>query len=124
MDANKHVTKGKLFSKLAAAGIQLEEFSNKYWGTKQPHTFLNSTLPIDGAYKTKDVEVVNFAMFPFSISPGDHRTFMLDITMSVERIGGKGGLAPPPKRGQPAPHFPRDRPSSPTGDCPYLQGHN
>ena len=80
MDANEHVTKGKLFSKLAADGIHLEEFSNKYWGRKPPHTFLNGTLPIDGAYKTKDVEIVNFAMLPFSMSPGDHRTFMLDVT--------------------------------------------
>ena len=49
MDANEHVTKGKLFLKLAADGIHLEEFSNKYWGQKPPHTFLNGTLPIYGA---------------------------------------------------------------------------
>ena len=80
MDANEHVTKGNLFLKLAADGIHLEEFSHKYWGTKPPHTFLNGSLPIDGAYKTKDVEIANFALLPFSISPGDHRTFMLDVT--------------------------------------------
>ena len=26
------------------------------------------------------MEIVNFATLPFSISPGDHRTFMLDVT--------------------------------------------
>ncbi len=44
------------------------------------YNFLNGTLPIDRAYKTRDVEIVNFAMLLFSLSPGDHRTFMLDVT--------------------------------------------
>ena len=38
------------------------------------------TLPIDGAYKTRDIEGVNFVMVLFSINPGDHRIFMLDVT--------------------------------------------
>ncbi len=80
LDANKHVTKGKLFLMIAADGIHIEEFSHIFLGKLQPHTFLNGTILIDGAYKLCNVEVVNFAMLPFSMSPGNHRILMLNVT--------------------------------------------
>lgn len=80
VDANEHVTKGRLFSLLGQDGIEIEEASNRYWGRTPPHTFINGTDPIDGVGKSKEVEIVNFAMLPFSQSPGDHRTFIVDIS--------------------------------------------
>jgi hypothetical protein len=36
--------------------------------------------PIDGGYKTPEVEIVNLALLNFVESPGDQQSFVLDIS--------------------------------------------
>jgi len=35
--------------------------------------------PIDGGYKSSEIEIVNLGMLTFAESPGDHRSFIIDI---------------------------------------------
>jgi hypothetical protein len=59
----------------------MEEFTHKCWGPKEPYTHHTGKLPIDGGYKSPKVEIVNLAMLTFAESPGDHRSFILDMSM-------------------------------------------
>ncbi len=58
----------------------LEEFTHKCWGAHQPYTHINGSIPIDGGYKSPEIEVLNVCMLPFLDSPGDHRAFIIDIS--------------------------------------------
>ncbi len=58
----------------------MTEFSHKCWGPKEPYTHHSGTSPIDGGYKTPDIEIVNIAMLNFAESPGDHRSLILDVS--------------------------------------------
>jgi hypothetical protein len=58
----------------------MEEFSHKCWGPKEPYTHTRGKYPIDGAYKTPEVEIVNLSMLTFAESPGNHRSLLFDIS--------------------------------------------
>jgi hypothetical protein len=59
----------------------MEEFTHKCWGPKELYTHHSGKLPIDGGYKSLEVEIVNLAMLTFAESPGDHCSFILDVSM-------------------------------------------
>jgi hypothetical protein len=80
MDANKHVLKGKFNKALTRTGVDLEEFTHKCWGANQPYTHINGSIPINGGYKSPEIEVMNVCMLLFLDSPGDHRAFVIDIS--------------------------------------------
>ena len=65
---------------LEAEGVELEEFSHKYWGNKPPNTYIDGTTPIDAGYKTPDIEATAFCMLGFMESPGDHRSWLIEVT--------------------------------------------
>ncbi len=48
------------------------------WGPTYTH--INGSIPIDGGYKSPEIEVLNVYMLPFLDSPGDHRAFIIDIS--------------------------------------------
>ena len=79
MDANKHVLTGKFNQAITHAGLDLEEFKHKCWGARQPYTHISGKIPINGGYKSPEIEVLNVCMLPFLESPGDHRAFIIDI---------------------------------------------
>jgi hypothetical protein len=58
----------------------MEEFSHKCWGLKAPYTHSAGKSPIDGAYKSSEIEKVNLSMLTFADSPGDHRSLCFDIS--------------------------------------------
>ena len=58
----------------------MEEFSHKCWGEKAPYTHHAGSSPIDGAYKSPEIEIVNLSMLTFAESPGDHRSLCFDIS--------------------------------------------
>jgi hypothetical protein len=58
----------------------MEEFSHRCWGPKEPYTHHLGKSPIDGGYKSPEVEIVNIAMLNFAESPGNHRSLLFDIT--------------------------------------------
>jgi hypothetical protein len=58
----------------------MEEFSHMCWGPKAPYTHPAGKSPIDGAYKSLEVEIVNLCMLTFAESLGDHRSLYFDIS--------------------------------------------
>jgi hypothetical protein len=80
MDANEQVLTGKFNREILQTGLDLEEFTHKCWGAHQPYTHINESIPIDGGYKSPEIEVLNERMLPFLDSPGDHRAFIIDIS--------------------------------------------
>jgi hypothetical protein len=41
---------------------------------------LVGSSPIDGGYTSSEIEIVNLGMFTFAESPGDHRSFIINIS--------------------------------------------
>ncbi len=88
MDINDHPMHNKFYTKLKAH-TDTEEFIHKCWGPKEPYMHHAGKLPIDRGYKTREVEIVNLALLNFAESPGDHQSFVLDIsTRSLLRVYG------------------------------------
>ncbi len=71
---------GRFNRQILRTGPDLEEFTHKCWGAHQPYTHINRKIPIDGGYKSPEIEVLNVCMLPFLDSPGDHRAFIIDIS--------------------------------------------
>ena len=80
MDANEHVLTSKFNQAITRVGLDLEEFTHKCWGVHQSYTHINGKIPINGGYKSPEIEVLNVCMLPFLDSPGDHRAFVIDIS--------------------------------------------
>jgi hypothetical protein len=49
--------------------------------SNEPYTHCSGKTPIDGGSKTPKFKIVNLAMLTFAESPGDHRSFVLDVSM-------------------------------------------
>ena len=80
IDVNSHLLYNNLYRQLKAKGTELEEFSHKCWGPTAPYTHHAGSSPIDGAYRSPEVEIVNLCMLNFAESPGDHRSLVFDIS--------------------------------------------
>jgi hypothetical protein len=87
IDVNGHPLYNTFYRQLQERGTELEEFSHKCWGPVAPYTHHAGKSPIDGAYRSPDVEIVNLCMLTFSESPGDHGSLCFDI--STQSILGK-----------------------------------
>ncbi len=71
MDLNGHPLHNNLYNQLKERRTEMEEFSHKCWGLKAPYTHPAGKSPIDGAYKSLEIEIVNLSMLTFADSPGD-----------------------------------------------------
>ena len=80
IDVNGHPLYNNLYQQLQGKGTELEEFSHKCWGPIAPYTHHAGSSPIDGAYRSPEVEIVNLCMLNFAESPGDHRSLCFDIS--------------------------------------------
>ena len=80
MDANESTIDGPMRKMLDKEGVELEEFSHKYYGSTPPNTYIDGKIPIDAGYKTPDVEITSFCMLSFWDSTGDHRSWLLEVT--------------------------------------------
>ncbi len=80
MDLNGHSLHDNLYNQLKEHRTDMEEFSHKCWGPKAPYTHPTGNSPIDGAYKSPEVEIVNLSMLTFAESPGDHRSLCFNIS--------------------------------------------
>ena len=78
MDLNDHPMRNKFYTKLKEHNMT--EFTHKCWGQKEPYMHHSGNTPIDGGYKSPEVEIINLAMLNFSKSPGDHRSLVFDIS--------------------------------------------
>jgi hypothetical protein len=80
INVKSHPLHNDLYRQLQECRTEMEEFSHKCWGPKAPHTHPAGKSPIDGAYKSPEVEIVNLCMLTFAESPGDHRSLCFDIS--------------------------------------------
>jgi hypothetical protein len=80
MDINDHPLRNKLYTKLKEQNTKSEEFMHKCWGPKEPYTHRSGKSPIDRGYKTSEFKIVNLSMLTFTESPGDHQSFILDVS--------------------------------------------
>jgi hypothetical protein len=80
MDINDCPLQNKLYTKLKVQNIEMEEFAHKCWGQKELYEHRLGKSPIDGGYKSSEVEVVNLSMLIFAECPGDHWSFVFDIS--------------------------------------------
>ncbi len=79
-DLNGHPLHNNLYNQLKERRTGMEEFSHKCWGPMAPYTHPAGKSPIDGAYKSVDIEIVNLSMLTFADSPGDHMSLCFDIS--------------------------------------------
>ncbi len=80
IDVNGHPLHNNLYQQLQERRTEMDEFSHKCWGPKAPYTHPSGKSPIDGAYKSLEVEIVHLCMLTFAESPGDHRSICFDIS--------------------------------------------
>ena len=80
MDVNDHPLHNKFYTTLKEQTTVMEEFTHKCWGLKEPYTHHSGKSPINGGYKSPEVEIVNLSMLNFAESPGNHRSLLFDIS--------------------------------------------
>jgi hypothetical protein len=79
MDVNDHPKTSKSYQQLRQEQTGLEEFTHKCWGPTPPYTHIRGKYPIDGGYKSSEIKIVNLGMLTLAESPGDHRSFIINI---------------------------------------------
>ena len=89
MDVTDHPLHNNFYTLLNKCSTNMEEFSQKCRGPKEPYTHHLGKSPIDGGYKSLEVEIVNLSMLNFVESPGDHRSLLFDV--STGSLLGKFG---------------------------------
>ncbi len=72
MDINDHSLWNKFYTKLKEQNMDMEEFTHKCWGPKEPYTHHSGKSPIGGGYKMPVVKMIKLVMLTFAESPGDH----------------------------------------------------
>ncbi len=88
MDHNEHTYNGPLGRVLAdTEGLGLQEAVLRHTGKRTGATFFRESKPINGLWVTSNSDIANVCMMPFGYGIGDHRMFVLDITM--ESLVGK-----------------------------------
>jgi hypothetical protein len=80
MDVNGDPLRNNLYKSIGARSDGMEEFSHKCWGEEPPRTHARGSGPIDGGYKTPEIEILNLSMLNFVDSPGDHRSLLFDVS--------------------------------------------
>ncbi len=66
MEVNDHPLHNKFYTTLKEQNIDMEEFTHKCWGPKEPYTHHLRNPPIDSDYKSPEVEIVNLSMLKFA----------------------------------------------------------
>ncbi len=66
INVNGHPLHNDLYRQLWERRTEMEKFSHKCWGPKAPHTHPAGKSPIDGTYKSLEVEIVNLCMLTFA----------------------------------------------------------
>ena len=80
MDVNDHPSTNNFYQRLKREQTELEEFTHKCWRLIPPYTHISGSSPINGKYKSPEIEIVQLGMLLFAESPGYHRSFIIDIS--------------------------------------------
>ena len=59
MDVNGNPLHNNLYRQIGVGADRMEEFTHKCWGSTPPHTNARGSTPIDGRYKSQEIEIVN-----------------------------------------------------------------
>ncbi len=82
MDHNEHVYDGALGKVLSdSTGLNLQEVILQHTGTRTGATFFRGSKPINRLWASSNLEISNACVMPFGYGVGDHRAFILDITL-------------------------------------------
>ncbi len=80
MDVNDHPLKSKFYWWLKREQTELDKITHKCWGPMPPYMHISGLSPINGGYKSPEIEIVQLGMLSFLESPGDHRSFIIDVS--------------------------------------------
>jgi hypothetical protein len=84
MDYNEQVTDGKLGQALGdREGPGLVEAALSHTGTSPGATLFWGLHPIDGLWVSKDLDISNVCVMPFGFGVGNHRAFIIDISLEL-----------------------------------------
>jgi hypothetical protein len=88
MDHNEHVYNGALGQALSKSkGLNLREVILQHTGVKTGAMFFWGSKPIDGRWTSSDLEISNACVMLFGYGIGDHRAFILDLSLE-SLVGG------------------------------------
>lgn len=80
MDANENIYRKSLGKLLTdPAGLNMREVVGDLTRKPLGATHFRGTIPIDGIWATRDIEVVGACVMPFGYGVGDHRLFIVDF---------------------------------------------
>ncbi len=84
MDHNEHVYDGALGKALSdSEGLNFQEVILQHTGTKTGVTFFRGSKPINGLWASSNLEISNACIMLFGYGVGDHKAFILDITLEL-----------------------------------------
>jgi hypothetical protein len=82
MDHNEHVTNGPLGKELGDKnGLDMREAIIQHTGASPGAIFFHGSKPIDGMWVSGNLDISNACVMPFGYGVGDHRAFVLDISL-------------------------------------------
>jgi hypothetical protein len=88
MDHNKHTYNGPLGRALAGtSGLGLRKAVLHHTGTRTGASFFRGSKPINGLWVSNNLNIANVCVMPFGYGVGNHRMFVLDVTL--ESLIGK-----------------------------------
>lgn len=79
-DVNECAISGTLNRRLKEE-VEMEELTQPFWSGKPPASHINGDKLIVLGMKTKNVEITQWPMLPWIESVGDHRTWVVEITL-------------------------------------------
>ncbi len=62
MDVNDHPPQNNFYQWLKREQTELEEFTHKCWGPMPPYMHISGVSPINGRYKSTEIEIVQLGM--------------------------------------------------------------
>jgi hypothetical protein len=80
MDVNDHPLKSNFYQRLKREQTDLEEIHPQMLGSHAPYTHISGLSPINGGYKSPEIEIVQLGMLLFAEIPGDHRSFIINVS--------------------------------------------
>ena len=80
-DVNDDAIKGELTLLLQEEGIDLEEFTQDFWSGDAPASHINGNDFIVLGMKSKNIEVTQWLLLPWISSVGDHRTWIVEVSL-------------------------------------------
>jgi hypothetical protein len=84
MDHNEHVYNRALGKALSDSNsLNFQEVILQHTGAKTGATFFRGSKPINGLWASSNLEISNACVMPFGYGVGDHRAFILDISLEL-----------------------------------------